>query len=385
MIKNFMENEKKTWSWKIIVGIILILIIIVIAFSTNNNQANSVKVGAILPLTGKEANIGQSMKNALELAKEDINRNGGINSKNLKIIYEDSQSDVNKALSSYQKLTQIEGVKEIFTAISSVVLSIAPIAEKNKILNLAMGSAAPKISEAGDYTFRHNLLPQDESMTLANYIYNSGIKQIPLLVVNTESGVSYRDEFKKDFESLGGKISFIEMYEKGATDYKTQLTKIKAMKPKEIVTLSYAAEMGIQFKQAKELGLNVQWFAVYTAEDPQVLSLAGSAADGIIYTHYYDASSTDPLFTSFNAKYVSEFKIQPLPYSGLAYDFLKVLGKVMNACGEASSTICVKDGLYGTQNYQGVTGSISFDKNGDTKKAIIMKTIKNGQFVKLEN
>lgn len=203
-----------------------------------------------------------------------------------------------------------------------------------------------------------------------------------MLVVNADSGISYSKEFRKNYEALGGRITGVEMYEKGATDYKTQLIKLKALKPKGIVTISYGAEMGIQFRQAKDMGMNVQWFTTYTAEDPQTIISGGEAANGLIYTHYYDVNSTNPVFISFKDNYKAVYGADPGPYAALIYDYMKILASAMQDCASVNNSVCVKDTLYKVQNYSGVAGSVSFDSNGDTRKEIIIKTIKNGEFVK---
>jgi branched-chain amino acid transport system substrate-binding protein len=342
-----------------------------------------IKVGAILPLTGKEALVGESMKNGLDLAIKEINKAGGISGKPFRIIYEDSVSDAAKAITAYQKLTQVDKVTSVFTTLSAVTLGIAPLAEKDKVLNLNVGSASVNISMAGDYTFRYNVLPQDDARALADFIYTKmQMKEIPMLVVNADSGITYSKEFRKDYEALGGKITGVEMYEKGATNYKTQLIKIKAVKPKGIMTVSYGAEMGIQFRQARDMGLDVQWFTTYTAEDPQTIVSGGEAANGLIYTHYYDVNSTNPIFGQFKNNYKSIYGAPPGPYAALIYDYMNILAVTMLQCDSAYNSTCVKDNLYKVQNYPGVAGAVSFDTNGDTRKEIMMKTIKAGEFVK---
>jgi len=371
---------------KIIWGIVIVVAILLIAgFLANINtpEGKTIKIGAIFPLTGKEASVGESQKNGMDLAVTEINKTGGINGQPIKVIYEDSVSETAKAVSAYQKLTRIDGATAIFTSLSGVTLGIAPIAEKDKVLNLNIGGAAATISSMGDYTFRHSALPQDESKALATFVYNNmKINEVAMLVVKTESGISASNEFRKFYEALGGKISISESYEKGATDYKTLLLKIKALKTKNIATISYAAEMGIQFKQAKELDMDVQWFTAFTAEDPQTIVSGGEAANGVIYTHYYDAHSTDLNFTQYKNSYRTAYKADPGPYSALSYDFINILASAMRQCQNPYDSTCVKNELYKIQNYSGVTGKISFDSNGDTNKGLIIKTIKNGEFVK---
>jgi branched-chain amino acid transport system substrate-binding protein len=370
---------------KVIILILILLLIIIgaLIIKTNLNSQNLIKIGAIFPLTGKEASVGESMKNALDLAVSDINSSGGINGQKVSIIYEDSQSDVKRGVDAYTKLTKTDNVREVFSTIGGITLAIAPLAEKDKVLSLSVSTAATQISTAGDYTFRHNLLPQDEISFLAGYLISKNIKEVPVLATNSEAGMSYYDFFKKDYESLGGKIVLFEKYEKGSIDYRLILSKIKGLGYNNVIDFAYASEMGLTFKQAKELGMNIQWYTVFTTEDNQTINLAGSAANGVIYTHFYNPDKNNKIYYAYSSEYFDKYGIEPNSYSGLAYDFIEILFDNIRKCKTAGDTSCIKNELYKTQGYEGVTGKISFDQNGDTRKEIILKTIKDGQFVKL--
>lgn len=368
----------------VIVIVVLIIITGCIIYSKQSNSIDILKIGAILPLTGKEATAGESMKNAIELAVDDINKRGGINTKKVSVIYEDSQSDSKRGLAAYTKLTKTDNVKVILTSVSGVTLAVAPNANSDKVLILSIGTAATQISDAGDYIFRHNLMPADEIDFLAKYLISKNIKDVPVLVTNSEAGVSYYDFFKKDYEALGGKIALTEKYEKGSIDFKIPLLKIKSSGLSNVVDLAYASEMGIMFKQAKELGMTVQWYGAYTTEDNQTIKLAGPTANGVIYTHFYNPDIANPLHSQYLNSYLVKYGVEPNSYSGLAYDFVKILLDKIKMCDDINNTVCIKDGLYKTKNYEGVTGKISFDQNGDTRKEIILKTIKDQKFVKFE-
>jgi len=370
---------------KIILFIVAILIVLGgIWYGTSRKPAEkgAIKIGAILPLTGKTSYIGEYMKEGIELAKDEVNTQGGVKGRKLEIVYEDSQGDTQKGLTSYQKLVNIDGLKILLSGISNVILGIAPLAEKDHALVFAIGAADPKISAAGDFIFRHNLLPQTEMKVLADLVYNKkGYKQMAGIFVNTESGVGYRDEFKKNFEALGGEIKIIEMYEKGAADVRSQLTKIKATGVGAVMAGSYTQELGYILKQSKELGLDVQWFSGYPAEGPELLKIAGDTANGLIYTHFFSPESSLLLVVEYQRKYKERYGKISESYAALAYDNVKVLAEVMKKCSNPTDSTCVKNELYKVKDFAAVTGNITFDQNGDTHKEILIKTVRNGQFV----
>ena len=385
---------------KTIIGIIIVIAVIVIGYGIykKSNQPIStestaikpasekvIKIGAILPLSGKYSFIGEYLREGAELAKDEINSKNGINNAKLKIIYGDSQADTKIGLNSYKKLSGVDDIHIFLTTISGVTLGIAPVAEKNKDLIFSVGTASTKISDAGDYIFRHNLLPQTEAQTLAKFIYNKmKIKEIGVLFVNAASGVSYKNAFKKSFKEIGGKIKIIESHEKGATDYRTQLMKIKSSGVKGAVAFSYSNELAIILKQSKELNLDVQWFGIYDAESPKLLEIAQNAADGLIYTHYFDSTFSSPVAKKYNKNYKAIYNRNSESYAALMYDSVNVLAQAIKNCHEPSDTTCIKNELYKIKHFPGVTGDITFDANGDTKKKVIIKTVKNGKFVPYE-
>jgi len=163
------------------------------------------------------------------------------------------------------------------------------------------------------------------------------------------------------------------------------LLKIKKLATKNVIQFGYPAELGVTLKQSKELSLNIQWYAVYTAEDPQVISLANEAAEGLLYSHFFNPDPKNQIYAEYMEKYLNKYSEEPAPHAGLAYDFAKILFEKIKQCGGTEDTTCLKTNLYATQNYNGVTGKISFDQNGDTRKEIILKTVKDGKFVPYEN
>lgn len=383
----------------LILGIVIVLAIIFLFFQNynqtglfslnqtnqltiNNSDLEPIKIGVVLPMSGKMAYYKDYIPPAMNIAVDEINSSGGINGRTIKVLYEDSAGDSTQSVTAFNKLVQIDEVKFVFTTVSNTIMSIAPESERQKIINFGIASASPNISTAGEYTFRHNLLPQDEAEYLADFIYNKqGYKKMAFMLVNAESGVSYGSFLKSEYEKLGGEVVSYDFYEKGATDYKILLSKIKESKVTAVFSGSYPNELGIILNQKEELGLNAQFFSVYPIEVQDLLNISKENANGLIYTQFYDPKMIPKEFDPFVQKYKTATGQEPNFYSALSYDSLRVLAEAMKHCENPEDTNCVKNELYKIQNFQGVTGNISFDLNGDTKKDVFIKTIKDEKFV----
>lgn len=344
------------------------------------SEKDVMKIGAILPLTGSGSLWGQNGKKGVELAVDEINKNGGINGKEVKILFEDSQTDPRIAVSAFQKLTDIEGVKvSIVDMISSNVLAIAPIANEKKVVIISPGASNPAITNAGDYVFRN--WPSDalQGNEAARISFNKLVwKSVGIFYINNEYGNGLDAVFKKEFENLGGKIVIEETFQQGSSDFKTSLLKFKGKKLDGIYLVGYPKEVPIILKQSKELGMKVKYLGTETFEDPALLSQAGIAAEGVVYLIPKVPDDQSSVRKQFLEAYNIKFNENPGVPADVAYDALIIIKWAIEKVGYNSEKI--KGQLYKLKDWEGSSGITTFDSNGDAIKPFDLKTIKNGKF-----
>jgi len=351
------------------------------ACKKKEKQPEVIKIGAILPLSGTAGKYGQWIKDALEMARGEINNKGGIKGKKLIIIYEDDQAEPKLAANAMQKLIVADRVPIIFGSwASSCVLAQAPIAEKTRTPILAEAQS-PKIRDAGDYVFRIQPDSRYYLKTLVPFIYTRlGIRTIAILYVNNDYGTDQANVFRDYFEEMGGKVLFMDGFDQGSVDFKTQLIKIKGSNPDGVFIPAYT-EAGYILKGAYELGIKTQFIGSAPIENPEILNIAGKGAEGIVYPHHFNPESTDPRVKDFKKKYESTYGRELEGYAALAYDGLYIIAYVLGKCGEDKE--CIKKTLYNIKNFPGVTGPTTFDDHGDVIKPIVIRTVLNGNFVTL--
>ena len=347
-------------------------------------EKKGIKIGVITPLSGASAKYGEDIKRGYDMAVEEINENGGIKGRKIKLTYEDSEGKPEKAVSAAQKLINQDKVIAILGALwSSPTLAVAPIAEKNKVVLLSSGSSSPEITKAGDYIFRNEISDELGATEGAKHYYNLGYKKIAGFYVNNDYGVGYRDITRRIYVELGGTVTISEMFEQDATDFRTQLLKIKDTEPDAILIVSYKEAILI-LKQMEELGIKKQVLGSTLFEDAEIVEKLGKTADGVIYVYYgtFDPESEDRIVVDFLNKFRSKYKIDPGYYAPIGYDAANILGSAMQKGGFSSEGI--KTALYSTRDFPGISGSTSFDQNGDVIKPVVLKTINKGKFVKYE-
>jgi len=357
--------------------------LIVFAGCTKKEE-KEIRIGAILPLTGEGAKYGDSAKKGINLAVKEINSTGGIKGKLLQVVYEDTQGDPKIGVTAVQKLVTSDKVSAIIgELLSSVTLAIAPIANKNGVVILSPASSSPKITDAGDFIFRN--CPSDiyEGSIMANFAHEKlQYKKVAIFHINNDYGVGIKEVFKDVFVKRGGTIVDEESFEQGATDFRSQLTKIKQARPEAIYIIGYK-ETGYILRQAKEMGIKVQFLSTVTFEDPEILKIAMNAAEGVIYSaSSFNAESDKLAIQVFVQSFKKEYGLEPDIFAGLSYDAMKIMAAAISKGGDTGEGI--KSALYNTKNYPGVAGEVSFDANGDAILAPVLKKVQDGKFIFLQ-
>ncbi len=344
---------------------------------------SEVVIGSAISLTGQEGAgvYGENIRNSMELAISEINSKGGINGKLIRVIYEDTQLQPQVAVSAVNKLISVDKVKVIVGAVSSgETLAVAPICERNKVVLISPASTSHEISNSGDYIFRTIAPDTLEGNAMAKFALQSGYKTAAAVFVDNAGTKGPAEVFKQAFEAAGGKMVAMEVGPQGATDFRTQLAKVKAASPDAVYLLGYALELGNMLKQAKELGIQKPLLSFQVMEEPKVVEIAGNAANSVIFTSpTIRASEAQGRTKQFIDAYRQRYKKDPGIFSYNAYDAVYVVAKAIERYGEDGESI--KKGLYEIQNYDGASGQISFDRNGDTAQPPKLLTYQNGQIV----
>ncbi len=366
---------------------ILLASLMVFSFGCVKKEEKEIKIGAILPLTGDAAPYGVTLKKGMDLALDKINEKG-INGKKLSVIFEDSQADPQKAVNAFNKLVIANKVPMVIgDMFSASTLAIAPIAERQKVVLLSPTASAVELTNAGDYIFR--IYPSDtyDGEYIAGFVWNQlKNKTASIIYLQVTSISSVTKIFKEKYEAFGGKIVGIDSYKEGDTDFRSQLLKAKQANAEIIFIPGYLREMAMLLRQAKELGIKKQFLSISTFFDPKVIELAGDAAEGVLFSSpVFDPESKSPEVINFVNSYNSKYNTKPDILAGYGYDVVKIAAV---ALGDSSTATTlpqdsggrIKASLYRISNYDGVTGRMSFDKNGDVSKELRMMTISEGKF-----
>ena len=326
------------------------------------------RIGAMDALTGPAETYGNPIIQAKLLAVEEINAAGGINGRMLELIAEDSKCAALDAITAYNKLTDVDGVKIILgTTCSGAMLGAAPLAEAEGVVMLSASATSPDIAMAGDYIFRTAINDNQLGIDTGNTMTVDGIHHLATITESTDYAEGARRTTVARFEELGNEVVARESYTSDIADFRSQLTKLINAEPDGIyLAAQQEFSAGTIMKQLRELGYEGPIYAETVATGPEALEIAGEAATGM------KAIVPNPeLTTPEGVAFLSNFEarwgnVATIPwFQASAYDDVYIAAECLARTGDDQDTDGFRDCLYGLTRSGAIGDNYSFDANGD--------------------
>jgi branched-chain amino acid transport system substrate-binding protein len=341
-------------------------------------------VGEYGSLTGSEATFGQETHNAIMIAIDEVNAAGGVNGRKVRVITEDTQSKPEEAATAVTKLiTKHNIVAGLGEVASSSSLAAAPIFQAHRIPMITPSSTNPAVTQVGDFIFRPCYIDSYQGETMADYLADKmGIKTVAILTdVKTDYSTGLRKFFGDQFVKNGGRIVAQLSYAKGDSDFRSQLTAIRAANPQVIFIPGYYSDIGQIAIQARDLGLKQVLVGTDGWESPKLIEIGGKALEGAYYSTHYAPTDPNPLVQNFVTKYRQRHNRTPDGLAALAYDAARLLADALRRAGSTDGR-AIRDAIASTKGFPGVTGTITIgpDRNPRGKDVVIVE-VRNGELV----
>ena len=356
---------------------------------TQEEQTGPLKIGAVLRLS-KGASDGLPARHGIEIAVEEINARGGIEGRPLEVIFYDSKDDATTAVNAVQKLISVDKVQAIIgPMMSGNVLAAAPLCQRNKVAMLTPTGTSPRISEAGSYTFRMCSRIDDQARALVNEaLRRTGSNpNVAILYSNEPYGKGSRDLFTRYLAQEDITPVAMESFQRGDKDFQAQLTKIKQTEPDILFVPGYLQETAPLLSQARQMGIEALSIGVFGDMAPKYIELAGQAAEGHLIAGEYNKHQEGQDNQDFVQAYEALLQEQPkapenIMFAALTYDAVQLLAEAF-ATG-ATSGSALQSYLDEVDSFNGLTGTLSFDANGDVQKGgVYLFEVQNGTYRKL--
>ena len=330
-------------------------------------QAVPFRVGVLESLTGPGETYGTVAERAKQMAADEINAAGGINGRSLELVVEDSKCSAQDAITAYNKLTDVDGMKIILgTSCSGAMLGVAPLAEADGVVLFSGLASNPDIANAGDYIFRTQISDIQVGIGTGNVLWADGVRDLATITEATDYAEGVRLTTVAQFEKRGGRIVAGERYTSDTTDFRSQLGKLFAANP-DALHLAPQSEFsaGAIIKQAREVGYKGPIYAETVSLGTTALEIAGDSATGMkAVTADLDPGNAkaQEVLANFRERhnYIS------LPWHlGSAYDDVYITAECLRQTNDDQDADAFRDCLYGI-TWSGALGdNYSFDADGE--------------------
>jgi len=351
---------------RLIVGLMTGLLVVPLLCSSAFAQ---IKIGVMAPLTGSWASEGQAMKQIVDLLADELNAAGGLLGEKVEIIAEDDGGDPRTAALAAQRLSTQDIVAVIGTYGSSITEASQNIYDENKIVQVATGSTAIRLSEKGmPYFFRTSPRDDEQGLVAANTLKDMGFKKVAILHDNTTYAKGLADEAQSLLKDDNVEIVFFDALTPGERDYSAILSQLRSRDPDVVLFTGYFPEAGLLLRQKNNMNWDVPFLGGDATNNPDLVSIAGkAAAEGFMFLSPPVPQDLDsPEATSFMSAYRAKYQDDPASvWAVLAGDAFKVITAAIEGSGSTDPDKIADYLRTGLQDFQGLTGTIAFDEKGD--------------------
>ncbi len=333
--------------------------------STTTAPKPQLVIGFANPITGAEATYGVSDLNAVNMAADQINAQGGVAGHKIKIISCDTKADPATGIACAHLFVSdnVNAVIGFFN--SDISIPASGILHAAGIPMVSGASTNPQLTLQGfKNVFRICGTDNFQGQVEADFVYN---------VLHIKTAVAINDEetygqgvsqyFVSNFQKLGGRILSQQGVQATTTDFTSLLTQIKSLNPGAIQFGGFNPAAGLLAKQAKELGINVPFISDDGTIGPLFYQTGGTATVGA-YLSSEPAPQDLATAKGFVSEYVSKFGNQPTEFAGYNFDCVHVIAQAVLAANSIAPASIIK-GLAGIHDYHGVTGVVNFDSVGN--------------------
>jgi branched-chain amino acid transport system substrate-binding protein len=364
-----------------------------LSFANGQVEGESIKIGAILAVTGGASFLGAPEAKTLEMLAGQINADGGVKGRQIQLIIKDSAGDPEKAISFAKQLIEEDKVLAILgPSTSGETMQIKDLCQSYGTPLISCAAAEVIVNPVAGYVFK---TPQKDNY-VAELIFKTmndlKIKKIGVVVENTGFGNAGKDQLTKYAPQYGIEIALVESYDKAATDLTAVLTKIKAAGVQAVVNWSIVPAQAIVPKNMKQLGMTIPLFQSHGFGNMQYVIAAGEAAEGIIFPagrllvaeELPESHPQKATLVAYKKAYESKFGEAASTFGGHAYDALMIVVDAIKR-SETISRESIRNEIEKTKGFPGTGGIFNFtkdDHNGLGMDSLEILTVKNGKFTK---
>ena len=381
---------RKAYSFGVFV--MLCLGVFSLAACGGGEGGDTVKIGLNLELTGSIPKVGEHSRVAAEMFAEQMNEAGGIEiggqTYTIELVTEDNNGTAEGATGVANKLiTQDEVLVLVGPNASVAAVPAGEVANNLETPMISPWSTNPNTTLGRPWVFRAPFLDPFQGPVVANFATEqfAAERACVLFDIASDYPKGLADNFRAAWEELHGAGSVVafESFTTGDQDFSAQLTKIGATDCQVLFTPQYYSEVPLIVSQAQDLGITIPIVGSDSWGDPQLLELCGDACNGFFYSTHYVASGATGATKEFIDQFNARHNEVPSDVGALTWDSMLLVTQALQNCGALTGDLavdraCVRDGMAAISDFEGITGTMTFDDEGDPIKCAVIVQIQDG-------
>ncbi len=350
--------------------------------------AGEVLIGVLAPLTGSLYKVGQSTQSAAEMAVDEINADCGlqIGGQNYEVIalIENNESEPETSVEAATRLIMEQGVVAIIGPQASVqAVPTGEVVNELETPMISPWSTNPNTTLDRPWVFRTALLDPWQGQIIANFAIEHYQAETAAVLYSSDSDYprGLAENFRDAFEAAGGEIVAFEAFLTGDMDFRVQLSAIIASDPDVLFVPQYYNEVPLIVLQARDMGFTGPIIGSDSWATPELTELCGPPCDGLFFSSHYAPEIVDQTFI---LAYETRFAVTPDDVAALTYDAFRLLFTAIEEAGSLDRA-AIRDALAGIEIFEGVTGVMYFNEQGDPTKCAVVNQFVEGQIVYFES
>jgi branched-chain amino acid transport system substrate-binding protein len=377
---HFSRSPKSSFPYRFFLSILLGVLI------AGCNTEQPIRIGFLGSLSGRVADMGMSARNAVQLAVEECNEQGGIHGRRVTLIIKDDRQDAETAVQAAQELVEANVAAIVGPLVSNMATVVVPHLNEAQLLTVAPTVTTPHLSGQDDYFFRVCIASREHAFRSARYQIESGDMRRVAVVYdggNRTFSENWLADFKKPFVAGGGKIlTVIEYKEKDGRSFSDIARALLADEPDGILIIANPMDSGLLCQQIRQSDSSIKITLSNWGASQRLLEMGGNAIEGVTLPIAFDWDSPSPPYRAFRRKYLERYQREPGFAGVYAYDAVQV---VLTALKASELQKPLKAVLLSIGEFDGLQGGIRFDAYGDVAPArAAIRIVSNRKFVAVE-
>jgi branched-chain amino acid transport system substrate-binding protein len=352
-----------------------------LAVSAAAVSAEPIRIGFFMSITGRDASFGEASLRGARIAIDELNAAGGALGRPLELEVEDDRSLAGESATAAKKLISRDRVVALVGECSSArTLEAAAVAQASGIPLVTPASTSPKVTQVGDAIFRVCFIDPFQGDVVATFARRRlGLRRAALLIDSTAPySVGLAEYFSRTFVALGGEIVASQKYGGSDTDFRAQLTAIRAANPDALFLPGYYVAAGLVARQARDLGMKATLLGGDGFEAPQLLEIGGDALEGAYYATHFAVGNTGKVSRAFVEAFERRYHTPPNGLAALTYDAVRLVADALSRAG-TTERAALRRSLAQTRDFPGATGLTTLNAQRDADKDASIIEVRNGK------